>query len=308
MKPRSISQKLTIKRTNEDVSLVKTKTTKTTNERGQSILLVQGEDGQIRINLTDIHKNLEHLKLKAFAFVKTLDADDRRILEHITAVRNNLLGTGLVSHIDDIIRDVFKDIGSASNILPGTVVAHLNGCNLNTDFNGLPSCSAICAGSFNPEDGTMGWEPCRHPCFLYDGQNLDLLNEVTNNDNAYIFMAYHLPFSGFTDDMINKLKVHGVRKAKIVTYKDGGQYLDKDKDFVNLEDLPILGNKNKGVDLNKKQVRQTPQETNSTISWVILGIVIAVFIVILILVWWFYRGKSPNYQVTAPSYVSYATY
>jgi len=261
------------------------KSVKTVNDKGQSVLLVTGKGGEISINLTEISKNLEVLKGKSSTFLKNLASEDRQIHDHIVAVRNHLVGTGAISHLDDVIREVFKDV---QVLMPGTVGAYYVGCSRDTNFSGTPGCAATCAGSFGPEEGTMGWEACKNICFLYDGNGtFHFLNEVSDHTNAFIFIQDTLPFNGFSEEEVNKLRSHGICKVKIVTYKDGSNYVDKSKDFVSLDTYLIKANtETRATPIQKREVATSNESSGGG-----LFLLIVLILIFIALIWYFTKKQ-----------------
>jgi hypothetical protein len=276
-------QSISLKRNNNSPPVFLTKGVESTRRRGdngEDILQLTEGDTKITIDMTDIEKRLLQLREHVDEFIIDLSDDNRANHDYIRTARR-ALGVTAVSHIDEIITRIFKDV---TVVMPGTVGAYYIGCFIDsTSFTGTVGCSAHCAGSISPSENTMGWEACKYTCFIYTPQNFISLNETSDITQSYIFIRDTIDFKGFTDGEIKNLKNFGVQKAKLVKYVNSAKYTDMTSGFVDLENLPH-------VKVEKPVTREIPSSSSSSYSMFI----ILLLIIVLAFLWLGMRRKM-NY-------------
>ena len=193
------------------------------NERVQG-----GQGSSPGFNLQDLRARLQRLRTNASVPIRNLDDqlqdDFRTLVNHIRI----LYGTESYPLLSQEVQNAFSDV---TNAQPGTVGAYFCGCMISPNMNGLPGCSAICAGSM-PHNGS---DFCQYPVYLalHDskGYTFTKLNEGSERDQAVVFIDPNswrhnrTTFPGFSDEEKEFLQREGLSNVNLMSYsKDGKAY------------------------------------------------------------------------------------
>lgn len=257
------------------------------DEEGHEYIILKGSGGQSdqMVNLDNITNNLRALYQHSGKFISQLDstasAHFRVVVDAVTVLK----GTSAYDFIYEKIHEIFGRLTTAH---PRTVGAYFIGCLVKTNFNGNPSCSAICAGSLQP---STGFTPCDHFAILYEGNRFTMLNDIENKSQTLIYISEGSKFSGFNQDEISTLSRLGVKSVKVVTYSSSGtSYTEAWADFIRLDSVNSGNGAIGSKAVNGTTSRAANGQSSSATNAVYIILFILLVLILLAVVWRSTRG------------------
>lgn len=255
-------------------------------------IYVKGLNEDVSVNLSQFKQTLIQLKNKRDLYIAKLDPATKEMFNNVVSTIQLLYDSGAFPMVFNIIREVFSDV---TKVTPGTIGSYFSGCLVSNNFMGNPSCSASCAASVPPPNGTDGWQFCDNLALLWDGSgSFTTLNDPSNREDAYVFIPDNIPTPSLTANDIDKLKAYGIRRIQLVKYSDDGRSYTQVNDgfkplesFLNVGSTGSTGNKSVAGSKSKSTNKQTSSAAaaNAGIT-VLLIVLIILFLVVAIFIGW----------------------
>ena len=256
-------------------------------------IIIKGNSGDgpqiFEISMKSIKDTLRRLRSHHSVLIKDLHGELAKDYETIKNYVNLMHQSNAEQMINEPIMEIFGDL--KKGVLPGTVGAYMNGCNLSTNHKGNPSCAAVCVGSKQPDSSVPGHSPCGYLTLLHTPKGFIALNSPSSKKDAQLVVKEGEPTS-FSKEQIDELRSFGIERVKVIAYSDDGvTYRDVTPEFVNVSYV-----QRQSVDDSPKNIQNindgraytrapsNGQQTSSASGfWVLVIIAIIIIIVLVVL-------------------------
>ncbi len=275
-----------------------------------------GETGLLRISLDNIKTTLRHLADNGDTQISKLSPALLKNFTDMAEITNLSSTTGYTQVVMGLINDAFANY-NRNNITPGTVAAYFKGCLTGDNYGGDPGCSAVCAGSFQPEMIT-GWTACSENVVHLRNGEMTFQNVVTGEGRAIIHV-FDPNVRGFTVSQIKALKDKGINKVAVYHYGTGDYTVRQN--HVDIDKLTLLDGtsnsssssssvasrspkssvqqKTDGNNAGQKSKKATNYETTNSLSWMVW--VVIIFLIVAIALGCYYLNRSGSVTTPKPS-------
>lgn len=283
--------------------------TRGTDDEGKEVISVKGPRENRTINLENIRRTLQELRVYASSHVSNLVNPQINHLHEVIKMFQLTFGSPVYGDLLRIVQEVYADVDP----VPGTVGAIFHGCLVPTSFPGDAGCDPRCAGSIPPEKGTEGWKFCEYPVILYNGSTFQVLNKMEggNVSRALINIPDTVPFTNFTPEEIDQLSALGIREIKITrtikdgTYQEQSDFLPLNTSAPKTSSRPIPPTASFNALSSTPTATSTSSSTSSSTAWgwgLLLAVILLVIIIAVIFLAVRYSPRSAAVVTTAPMY------
>jgi hypothetical protein len=269
-----------------------------------------------RISVPEITAILTNLRSYSDVAIGDLPKNIRDDLDNFSEMASLVSQTNFYTELVKIMNKIF---GNVTVIRADTVGAFFQGCFRSSNFPGLQSCSATCAGMMPPPQDLTGWSLCTENVIFFDGETLKHQHEsLVKTDKAIIHVTNPTKYTGFTPTHIKQLEESGFKTVSLFFVDGDDKYTEK------LNSQPI-----NSLPIRAPRMTTSPVSSGSPVSpissvspsgsrpspphhddneggngWVWLLIILGVILFICLLVWWSKKSRS-TWGYVAPAAVAY---
>ena len=190
----------------------------------------------VRVLLQSSHLHLKDLHLRASEINKSFT----KFVSLIEKLRES-------DAYDEIFKMIDRETSNMNMVEPGTIGSYFRGCLLPVNFPDNPSCSEICAPSFQPPDTIEGWSSCDQLVIrakwvnMIDNHEMKL-EKICSGRNPGFLLINHTnlsDFPGFSSSEKTKIINIGLTSCKLLSVSSSGkEYRDLLGGFRNVNELP----------------------------------------------------------------------
>lgn len=237
----------------------------------------------VKISFTKVENGLKQLALISSTKVDDLSEEMSQLYTQVVQL---LSADGAAKHSAEIFLMVDRIFAPYAPFQPDTVGANIAGCLHNDNFP-TPECSAVCAGSAQPN--VPGSQTCSQNVIHWDNGKMTLVSKNPKSNSAYVFII-NGNFKGFTSTQVSDLQKEGI---SYVTVKSVGS-----KDYtvvsaeVPLSNLPIIpepganaGNGKPGSKPHNSSGGGSGYDNDSWSAGAVILWIIIFIIIICLLIW-----------------------
>ena len=241
-------------------------------------IIIKG-DGKTIVNLETLKKDLYKLKDHVNVPLATLSVEIKNLYRESVSTISKIVEYGSGDKIQDIIQEVFKDV---NNVTPNTIGMYFRGCYIQQNNGGVPACSAVCAGSFQPID--PNFKSCEDLVINYNGVlNFTLINNKEKQTRATIYLNVN-KFTRFTVSDVEYLK--NLELKDIVLFEKVGDKYNK------IYDGSISNIQTRSDTFMNADGSSSDDSSNSDNNWWIFIVIAVVVIIILLVLLFGWRNRS----------------
>lgn len=273
----------------------------------------------VQISFSSIRESLREMAQKGHMVISNLDTETMKKYSSLVEIIDAAKQTNQAVTVLKMINEAFASY-TPESIVPGSIAAHFVGCTTGDRFGGDPNCSAICAGSFQPEM-INGYSPCAENVIHLKNGAFEFKTIVPNEVKATIHV-FDDNFKSLTSQQIQSLKNEGITKVAIYhhgtdnyairqNHIDLGQLAKTIQSNIQAQQQSQSRASSTPLSGSSQKKSSSPSSSSSQWSYEYIAVGIVMVIVVLIVLWFGYSyagsrvAPSANVGGSNPLYYNY---